>query len=351
MNSTQPYEVGQRWEFQTDVPEFENTAVIAKVIEPRPEWGQTENEYEVYVRFASRVRHLLPPKRDGVVLLLKKEGLDRSAVRLVEQGVDLPWWWIYGLELDSEDEAPNSIGRMQCGHLSESLAYLFQTEKQRAEYLTSRRLALQKHQEKYRNVTVPPPSRSISESWRRIVAWLTENGQGYQLSPGASDASIAQFEETIGSPLPDDFKESLRLYDGPQIPGENGEFLSLARMEEQWSMYRDWQLEGNYADGSEDWEVRDCEGPVKPIFWSVKRIPVTDRSGDHLMLDLDPPPEGHYGQVLDHSHEVGPERVVASNWAAFLSQLAQDFVSGQFVAFEKDGIEHINAVKRTLGES
>jgi hypothetical protein len=34
------YQPGQRWEFKTNVDEFENTLVIGRVLEPRPAWGQ-----------------------------------------------------------------------------------------------------------------------------------------------------------------------------------------------------------------------------------------------------------------------------------------------------------------------
>jgi cell wall assembly regulator SMI1 len=78
------------------------------------------------------------------------------------------------------------------------------------------------------------------------------------------------------------------------------------------------------------------DGPIKPIFWNTKRIFVTDSSGDHLTLDLDPPEEGHYGQVLDHRHEVGPRSVLAPSWSAFLSQLADDLEAGKYIYVEEE---------------
>ncbi|AMV26150.1 SMI1 / KNR4 family protein [Gemmata sp. SH-PL17] len=111
--------------------------------------------------------------------------------------------------------------------------------------------------------------------------------------------------------------------------------MPLARMLEQWKVYSDWRAKGEYAVG-ENWEPRRIEGPIKPVFWNQLRVYVTDNSGNHLTLDLDPPAGGRYGQVLYHSHEVGPTQVVAPNWATFLGNLAEDLESGKYVYFEHD---------------
>ena len=73
------------------------------------------------------------------------------------------------------------------------------------------------------------------------------------------------------------------------------------------------------------------------MFWNKKRIYVTDNSGDHLALDLDPPADGKYGQVLHHSHEIGPTEVVASGWGEFLRTLVDDLESGKYVYLEHEG--------------
>src|ERR1700677_3273303 len=97
-------------------------------------------------------------------------------------------------------------------------------------------------------------------------------------------------------------------------------------------MYSAWQAKGEYATG--DWRAHDIKGPIKPVFWNKRRIYITDNSGDHLTLDLDPPENGRYGQVLHHSHEVGPTKVVAASWSDFLNQLAIDLESGKYIYFE-----------------
>jgi cell wall assembly regulator SMI1 len=172
------------------------------------------------------------------------------------------------------------------------------------------------------------------------------------LAPGASEAAIEQFEKEIGAKLPDDFKESVRVHDGGGwwVPWRHGELLSLEGILEQWRMYSDWQAKGEYATG-DDWVPRDITGPIKPVFWNKRKIYVTDNSGDHLTLDLDPPTGGKYGQVLDHSHEVGPTEVVASGWGEYLKMLVADLESGQYVYLKHRGsLELVEYVERELAD-
>ena len=180
-----------------------------------------------------------------------------------------------------------------------------------------------------------PSSKSVAESWQRIEAWYAKNAdnQTSALAPGAADAQIEQLEKEIGAQLPDDFKESVRVHDGGplvRVPPRHGELLSLEEILDQWKMYSESQANDGYATG-DDWLPPQLDGPIKPIFWSQKRIFVTDNSGDHLTLDLDPPADGKYGQVLHHCHEVGPTGVVASGWAEFLATLVADLDDGKYM--------------------
>jgi cell wall assembly regulator SMI1 len=333
---TSPYKVGQRWKFKTDVAEFEDSLVIGRI---------DGRDYEVYVRYIPS--ESLPPNKDGEVLGLSKAGLDRNVTELVESGVKLPWWWVLGVRFASMKEAQKaglqSINVMLCdGLLQDSLraAYLsLQEEQQEQEFQRQRTQAIKQAKREIKQRGPARPSKSIAESWERIRAYYSGPGStlpGAQqiLHPGATPAAIAAFEASIGQALPDDFKESLRLHDGGDnfwFTETSGEFLSLAGMLKQWKQYRQAQRQGKYATETEDWQASDIEGPIKPIFWNTKRIPVTDNSGDHWTLDLDPPEDGAYGQILDHSHEVGPTQVLARSWTELLAQLVVDLENGKYL--------------------
>jgi hypothetical protein len=49
------------------------------------------------------------------------------------------------------------------------------------------------------------------------------------------------------------------------------------------------------------------------------------------MIDLDPPPEGTRGQVILYDHEVGPMRVVAPSFSAWLARIAAALEAGKLV--------------------
>ncbi len=181
---------------------------------------------------------------------------------------------------------------------------------------------------------------SIAKSWKRIIAWHDSNtvpGK-FKLHEGASPSEIDTFEKAIGESLPKDFRESLLLHNG----GDcwilwYGELLTLNSILDQWNMYREMQSRGEYAVlGDDGWSADSIDGPIKPVFWNPKRICVTDNSGDHLILDLDPPDDGQRGQIIDHSHEVGPQTILASSWGDFLQKLADDLEAGEYVYVEEE---------------
>jgi cell wall assembly regulator SMI1 len=354
MKSTRRYQKGQRWAFSPAVDGFENTLVIGAVTEAHPEFGWNERKYDVYVRYSPAAKDLIPADCDGVILSLTDAGLDRSVAQLVKKDVKLPWWWVYGRRFKSKKDAPGGRGVLLCDKVSEVLPNLFLSAQRAVEDARKQEDALRKHREKYGPKRKwPKPSKSVAESWQRIEAWYAENAYPLDkaLAPGASGSAIKKFEKAIGTKLPDDFKESVRIHDGGGwwVPGQHGDLLSLEGILEQWKMYSDWQAKGEYATGSDDWRAEDIRGPIKPVFWNKKRIYVTDNSGDHLTLDLDPPAKGKYGQVIDHSHEVGPMAVIASGWGEFLRMLVEDLESGKYVYLEHVGsLELVEEVEKEM---
>jgi cell wall assembly regulator SMI1 len=280
--------------------------------------------------------------------------MDRSVTDLLESGVQLPWWWVYGCRFESQEQAPKSRGVLSCHRVSDVLPGELARAERRLDETLAQEEALRKHREKYSAKTDrPAPSKSVIESWKRIEAWYAENANDLSntLAPGASEATIERFEKEIGAELPLDFKESVRVHDGGGwwVPWRHGDLLSLEGILKQWKMYCDWQANGDYA--GKDWIPQAIKGPIKPLFWNRRRIYITDNSGDHLTLDLDPPADGKYGQVLDHSHEVGPTEVVGSGWAGFLRQLVEDLETGKYVYLEReDSLELIEEVEKELAD-
>ena len=304
MKNPDRYQPGQRWEFRTNVPEFERTLVIGCVglagdddnDDSTKHRGPAPCDYSAYVRYSPSAQYT--SGFDGVVLAVTAEGLDRSVTRLVETGVELPSWWIYGLPPSSANAAPKGgLHSYACGQddVGTILSLIVMTTHRRAERSRDRAEALEEHRRKFTGVAAGTPSRSVAESWARIVEWLKEHAPSYPfpLQPGTLASAITAFEDTIGLKLPDDFRDSLRMHDGGHecwLPGR-GDLHSLDRILRDWKMYRAAQQEGKYAVPEHwMWTPTRLQGPIRSVFWNTKRIFITDNgSGDHLTLDPIPP--------------------------------------------------------------
>ena len=93
-------------------------------------------------------------------------------------------------------------------------------------------------------------------------------------------------------------------------------------------MYRQMEADDGYGQGP-DWTVECIEGPIDPLWNPASRMIVTDNSGDHLLIDT-LCELGEPGQVIEHSHEEGPLRVVARSWGEFLQDFADALEAGRF---------------------
>ena len=180
----------------------------------------------------------------------------------------------------------------------------------------------------------------LAENWRRIVAWYEAKAQPgtLHLPPGASEEALRAAEVQLGLRLPDDLRSFYRLHDG--LGGSwflhYGEFLSLGNLAMQLGWYAEMERTQDPADPL--YQTKALSGPIKPVWWSSRRLPVTDNSGDHTMIDLDPPPEGTVGQVIAYDHEVGPTRVLAPSFSAWLARIATALEAGKLIWQQKHGM-------------
>lgn len=178
----------------------------------------------------------------------------------------------------------------------------------------------------------------LSEVWRRIVGWHEAHvgPEFFRLASGAMEQAIAALEDRLGLPLPADVRASYALHDGAEDEGwllHFGEFLSLAGIARQLDIYR--QIQDDDPEWAGD-KPRRLNGPVRPVWWTAHRFPVTDNSGDHALIDLDPAPGGCVGQVVEFDHERGPTRVLATSFAEWLTGLADGLEAGRYVYHPED---------------
>ncbi len=174
----------------------------------------------------------------------------------------------------------------------------------------------------------PEVMESVKASWQRIDNWLTKNAPSLMSKMGkpATTEAIARAEATLGVELPEAVRASYAIHDGS---GEvslfpSGDYLSLDEMLVQYKVWKELVEEGSWDD-----EVSAPEGPIQKVHYHLKWIPLTHNGGgDHTLIDLAPAKGGKVGQLIDFSHEMGPEGIAATGLAEYLSYLADGLEAG-----------------------
>jgi cell wall assembly regulator SMI1/predicted DNA-binding WGR domain protein len=173
----------------------------------------------------------------------------------------------------------------------------------------------------------PKTAASVKASWKRIDGWLTQHAPPLmaKMGKGATSESIARAEAILGVELPDDVRASYAVHDGSggQTLFPSGEYLSLDGILDQYRCWKELVEEGTLLSG-----VTSPKGPIRNDDYNLKWIPLTHNCGDHTLIDLAPAEGGKVGQLIDLSHETGPEGVAAPNLAEYLSALADALESG-----------------------
>lgn len=179
---------------------------------------------------------------------------------------------------------------------------------------------------------------NIRESWKRIADWHRQNvsKDHFRLAKGVGKRRFDAFEKALGLLMPEDVRESYSLHNGSTWLLNHGEVMSLEAIEVQWLQLNEWQQEDGYGIG---WTPTETVGPIKLIWWNPLRIPITDNGGgDPVTIDLDPGKGGHRGQVIKFNHEVGPVRVLAQGWSAWLQELADGLERGEYAYVESENM-------------
>ncbi len=177
----------------------------------------------------------------------------------------------------------------------------------------------------------------MRDVWQHIDKWLSVHAPQVleMLQPGASEEEIRETEKFLSVEFPDEVKDSYRIHNGlssRNVGFINGlEFLSLARMREEWTVWKDLLDSGSF----EDWES-EPEKKVRTDWWNPKWIPLTsDWGGNYECLDLDPTEEGDVGQIISMWHDDGERRVLADSFRGWLEQFANDLEAGRYALSEE----------------
>jgi len=177
----------------------------------------------------------------------------------------------------------------------------------------------------------------VETVWRRIERWLEANAPVVleNLRPGCTPAEIATIEAALGITFPEDVRASYLIHDGQASRGGGlfgaWEFLSLARIRDEWQIWKD-----GYDNGAFDDSESEPEGPIRAEWWHPQWIPVThDHGGNHYCLDLAPSPGGTVGQIITMWHDDASREVVARDFTAWLQEVADGLESGNLLYSEE----------------
>ncbi len=183
----------------------------------------------------------------------------------------------------------------------------------------------------------------IKKQIERLMAQYSEADYEYPLNTGASEADFDQLEAVIGCALPEDFNALYRVHNGEQDFGngvlDGEEWLSIERVIDEYTIWRDLYEDGVFLDGGKDFGCEPDVGIKPDYWWNPKWVPLTaDGGGNGKMIDLDPSSAGTYGQVIQMWHDEGVRSVIAPSLRVFFEQYADALEAGQYVIHPDYGI-------------
>ena len=170
-------------------------------------------------------------------------------------------------------------------------------------------------------------SATIRGLWERVERWYLENAPADTLSlgPPASREEIGSTESVLAAHLPADVVDSYLVHNGSNETGvfEFGRYLlSLDEIINCWPLAENPEYSHFHSTPT---------GPIRNDIWNLGWIPLTDNgAGDHVCADLVPGEHGVIGQIIQYSHEVGPQRVLANSFADWLTRFTDELELGRF---------------------
>lgn len=145
----------------------------------------------------------------------------------------------------------------------------------------------------------------MREVWNEIEVWYKENAPILyeDLRDGASEADLKEAEKKLGFPLPDDYRESLKIHNG-RVYLHDYEYLDLNGAVRESVLMVSLDAEGKF----EGWHVEGAsDGKIQNKWWHKGWIPFAeDSGGNKLCIDMAPGPKGKKGQVLQMELGAGP---------------------------------------------
>ena len=166
----------------------------------------------------------------------------------------------------------------------------------------------------------------LARTWQRIEKALDKAAPevASALAGPAEAKQLRRLERRVGAKLPKDLRASLTHHDGMNgtlVRLFNDErLLSLEQIQRRWDSHRARMDAPEWAAPcplTRDRKIKNDR------FWSPAWLPVTESGQDGFVVDLDPGPRGHVGQVFYfYATASRPREVVAKSFGDFLGKIA-----------------------------
>ncbi len=178
----------------------------------------------------------------------------------------------------------------------------------------------------------------MKKIWKKFENYLKANFmEGYNaLHTAAADADIKALEATIGSKIPDDFKQSLKIHNGQKNLSVgllySGGLLSVENILKEWNMWKQLLDAGELKSET----ISEPQGAIRNDWWNQLWLPIaSDGSGNSTCIDLAPDRNGTLGQITDLDHEAADRIVLADSFKEWFSRYVDDVINGEYL-FSKE---------------
>jgi cell wall assembly regulator SMI1 len=177
--------------------------------------------------------------------------------------------------------------------------------------------------------------------WQKIESWMSANAPNLLngLNPPATEHEIDLTEIELSVKFPSDFRESYLVHNGGKPGGPfmfpGGEFLSLERIVEEWSVWKDLVDDGTFRE-----DESEPDRGIHDDWYNIRWIPFTaDGSGNHNCMDLAPSSWGTNGQIITMWHDAPERELLASGFRDYLELLLERLQSEEYIySPEYDGV-------------
>ncbi|PCJ55342.1 MAG: hypothetical protein COA79_21100 [Planctomycetota bacterium] len=175
--------------------------------------------------------------------------------------------------------------------------------------------------------------------WCKYKNWLKNSNPDWVnlLNSGASADDLKVVEDQLSFPLPNDYKDFLKIHDGQRqdsigLLSENiifGIIPALGCWESMKHMY-----DGGQFNNDLDSEPK---GAIQYKLWNVRWFPISNDNGNLVCIDLDPGPNGKVGQIIDFDNSSVHRVVLADSFLEYFQEYIDDIINKKYIYSDEYG--------------